>query len=636
MSTYVSSTIRRLFIALLPGIALLVLATPAVAQELPPPPARIHITHWYVDSVTDAYLHLSQLADAGASEAPFPRFPMPIKVTLRPWGTGAPIVFDVSVPIAGVLAVPLKPYLPPLTGAGGASPVWGNGSKAGSMWGTAEITMAPGYEQDLEAIDAELLSSGLAGGFAVKASDTSRLGLGGDQSAVVVRKTAGSRIFLVLKDSSGRSTQSYYLSWNGGGFFALSQPLPSYTGTIVELTNQVPVGAVKSLTVTTSTGWPALAMVLTVDEASGLVTSQPMEETQAGDPTVWAPPIPWGGTWNAQLAVVNNGQYQVQIIPAFTWYNALGQQQTTSGYSFSVPAHGSTLRDLAGLGVPAGISQVAVQLAVLSTSPNVTAAVYQGNSSSPRLSMPVPMISTGNAGIEKSAVGFRLGAGENDTRAIIGATHVGDVAGKAILGISYTVAGQPRTWSTYKTVQPGGFVLYDLRTLRDSQAVGMEGYPLPADLQEGNAHLWGEFPLSGQDATFSLAGGWTIQCAEVCRPIGGEPREKMHRLCFTAGGGGHRFPGGTPLYTQEYTVYEGPRNLGGGRYRYSMKACPPLNPGICAQRRETFSFVTDHNYIQGTFSGFFESRRCLFGICAVLCTNVDIYLYSDPCPGPPN
>ena len=67
------------------------------------------------------------------------------------------------------------------------------------------------------------------------------------------------------------------------------------------------------------------------------------------------------------------------------------------------------------------------------------------------------------------------------------------------------------------TLDVGGFVSWNIRTLRDGQTPDPAGHALPATLTTGNAHLWSSIgDLIGMDMTWSEINRWAIQCGEIC------------------------------------------------------------------------------------------------------------------------
>jgi hypothetical protein len=452
-------------------------------------------------------------------------YPVTVTVSLRLNGTGTPINFNATVPVASVVAIDLRSYLPSLAnvvrqpGAG-----WGNGLMANSAWGTARIALPSGATNpnDLLAVNAEVATVSGAVGASAALSETCRLG-GTSLSATVWRPNATTRIYLVLQDASGGQNTAY-LSWNNGPWFR-TVSLAANTAQLVELTSYVSVGAAADLEVNTSTTSPVVATFLGIDETTTMTVSQPLLAPPAGLGTLYSVPLKVSGGWGAKVAVANMSSTAGNMVATVMWYSG-GFLTPTVGLSFGVPANSAVVYNLGALvNIPTGATTIVLRLDEIDDYPahQLAATVFGMKNGALGLVTPWRMSDEAGGVQEKSAVGFFLGTGTDDTRAIIGATNVGSQSSTdVVLVVSYLDGqGQPHQYvpAPVSLDAEGGFVAYDLRQLRDSQTPDSNWNVLPANLTTGNAHLWASNgTITGFDMTWSETAGIAIQCDDKCGP----------------------------------------------------------------------------------------------------------------------
>jgi hypothetical protein len=497
----------------------------AWAQSLPPPPTATYEAYGYVDDHTDALLHLSENADllraTGYGTQPYP---IPVIVSLRLNGSSTPAVtFNATVPVYGVLEISLKSKLPPLTNAAQPGAAWGNGLNAHSAWLNATITLASGAADpdDILAVNHELATFFTAPGVQGGVSGTRRLG-GTDLSTTVWRPAATTRLYLVLQEVSGAANNAY-LSWNNGPYFQ-NVYLPANGGAMVELTNSLPVNGSGDIEVNTG-GNPVTATALAIDETTGMALAQLLLNPPL-DSTLYSPPIKING-WGAKVAIANLSYRPAYVLATLTYYNSSNQLMSSPGLTFQIPGNSAVIYDLPTLTngfMPSSSSPgVSLRFDNLSCSQGcqMAATIFGMMNGSTALVTPWPMYDSNGGAQEKSAVGFGLGIGSDATNAAIGGTNVGPTSTTMFLIVSYVDAqGVGHQYgSAPVTVDPGGFVWWNIRGLRDSQTPDANGNVLPADLTTGNAHLWSSIGgLAGMDMTWNEANHWAIQCGEICLP----------------------------------------------------------------------------------------------------------------------
>lgn len=503
-------------------VMVLALLTPSVAAadsdpQPPPPPKAIRLPYWYVGPSTDSLLHLSLNSDLlwGTEDPPKP---IPVTVSLKVRGTGTPVTFQVTVPLYGVIEIPLKAKLS-LTNGAQAGGAWGNGGLAQSAWGTMTISLPAGYypAEDILSVQAEIASVGTSTGHVLAASETSRLG---DiyEAAVIRRPGASSRTYLVLQNDSDYSN-AIYLSWNNRPSFATVALPAGDSASMIELSAGLQSGQVARIEA--NGGYPDrpfLGSLLTVDESLGVATLQPLQRSYSGVPTLQSPPIMLGGGWGGTVGLVNASPGTAQILPSINWYTAAGELRNTPGVSVSVPGNSGVLLSLAQLGLSSPTGQAALRFDEAGTGGHeIAGTVWNSNGG---IAMPEALLTEFSGASSKSAVGFELGLGGDDKTAMIGGTNASNDPIDVTLAISYIdSSGNGRFYVPNPVhVEPGGFVLYDFRRLRDLRTPDSSWQPLPADLIRGSARLWASIPgaLIARDATYSVAGGWAIQCAKLC------------------------------------------------------------------------------------------------------------------------
>jgi hypothetical protein len=610
----------------------LAFASVAQAQQSPPPPTAVYLPYWYVDGNTDALLHLSMNADAllGAGVQPYS---IPVMVSLVPGGNGTPVAFSATVPVAGVLEVSLKSKLPPLTNPAQPGAAWGNGLKANSAWGTMTITLAPNPRDtnDILAVDAEVATVAIASSLTL--SETKRLGLQ-SASATVWRPAPSTRLYLVLQEASGAGGNVCYLSLNGGPSLATVQ-LPVNGGIMLDITSGFGVGQAGDFEVNTA-GSLVVATALAIDETTTMSVSQVLSEPALLN-TLYSPPIKVGVTgWGAQVAIANLSNSPGNMLATLMWYNNSGSLINTPGLTFGVPANSAVVYDLLTLTngfMPSGAAYVALRLDEVNDYPPRAwgATVFGLRNGSFNLVTPWRMYDETQGTQEKSAVGFLLGTGASDPWAMIAGTNAGPNTIHVSLIVSYVdTQGAGHQYALAPvSVDSGGFIRYNIKTLRDNQTPDANGNVLPLTMTTGSAHLWSDTgDLIGSDMSWSEAGGWAIQCDDRCGPhkppiVNGIATSPT--MCRAI------LPPQPVLEVQDYHVLFGTAAPRGGTY-ITFGACQPLTH--CGSLKPVVSEVA-YSYIQGQHVIYLDLGIPLgiFGVYQLcLPIRVDDLGY-DPCPG---
>lgn len=522
----------------------------------------VHAPFWYADAATAVRLEVTNHRDE----------PLRLRPVLRP-ASGPPLeLADLIIPARGTSRHDLAPVLLGLVGEPvERSATWGDGSRGGSIWGSATLTVAD--------------RGGRFTAWLVSDAPTERLAI----TSVFKHSAAGAHVLVAPWWRPSKSASVRFVLHNPndrpviveaaavGGRSGRKVPLfvaPHQSRFVVldELAGRLGLsasdaaGALRFTERGSHVG--VLGQTLVIDDANGFSTSAPISSPAAArDNVLEVPavmlgrvpagmPYPAGLEFTAKLVLVNQRPETTSI--ALTLYAPSGEVFGDVKRVELFPNEVRLVdivdhwREVAAEGV------LGLRVEHEGEPGEVMADLFSVDLTLDNAAH-CPLGTHG--AIEKIAVTFDLEGAKNT---VLMARNTSEHPVSYVAAVTFpTTDGSFETYATMPAaLGPHALAMIDLRRLRDDQQVGQDGKVLPRDVSLGSVSLISELPvMMTVDPTIDRENGTTLLCVAQCPDEGTfsptEPLNQDSVECGSSGVGSGNVSSSTYGKVHEYANVHG-------------------------------------------------------------------------------
>jgi hypothetical protein len=484
---------------------------------------KMYCPYWYLDRSTTAALEITNNSDVANTVTP----------TLLVRGAERVSLDPVTLPARGTRRISLNKILKSRVASGfdtGRNPRWGDGSRAGSNWGSAEL-----QGQNVHDIASKILTENESESLAVH-SGFYEYGSRSLTAQWWLPTKRSSALFAVQNTSYAEVRLATVLYLNGRTISGPSLDLPGGGSRLIALRDLVPTSRSKELPdvgavrfVAPGDAGTLLGRTLLLDERRGLSVPFPMRGyTEFTDSTLQLAGAPFGRPakglgfskatrFTTQLLLTNQTDKAISVTVTLDGRNAGAAPVSWEMPVVEIGPWQSRVVDLDKIrrenGAPVVDGHAGVRL-------THTGAPFELLTEAVTIDRTLSY-SFDNALYDKAsdakmfnAISFNLTGNKNTLLLIKNPSGVPVQAG---FRLNYERQGAMRSYrARLGDLKPYELRVVDVRAIRDSGTPDIDGLVLPADVEFGNANIYSDQEIIAGDPNYDSVAGISSSCIGHC------------------------------------------------------------------------------------------------------------------------